>query len=1179
MATDGSLIFNTKIDTDGFEHDADKVSSKFVNLKNKIANTEAEISRLTQELEEMANTPIDSGISQKLERDIEKAKIKLNELYAEADRIGNAKQADLTDMGLGTENLDEILGRDDNWNKVQAQIESAEAKLRQYEAELRKVQSAEANTSGKDTAEYRKKQQKIAELNRNLELYQVQLRETQQKESQTSRQTKIANASFKHLDKGLNSVVNRLGKTSKACASLAKNGVSKLTNGIKRLTSNAKRSNSQMGSLGRTLSQLKGMLLSMVFFNLISTVMNSMTESMGQMSKESEDVNSKLSSLKTSLTYFKHTIASAFMPIVNVAVPILTEFIDTLSAVTNKVANFIAVLSGQSSYQKAVKVQQNYAESLEDTASSAEKATNNLASFDELNVMQENTATASSSDETENYFETVPTVFDSFADKLKQAFKKGDFKSIGKLVANKFNVALKSIKWNKIRSTAKTWASNIADFLNGAIEELDWYLTGTTIGNCIKTAIEFAYTFLKKFDWKEFGYSIVDFASGFFKSFDINIPVSKFKKAIDSLGKSFKNIYNNLLKPLAKWTIKKAVPTLVNLLADALLLLGKAFEVLTSSGGVSILLGISSAIFAFKSCTTVAGIISNIGNSIKLLGVAMTAHPYVAIIAGIAGAITGLVTAVKLSNEESWEALGFNEQAELMEGYLETITNCKEEIEGLCGDITTSLSETSADMMIVDNYKKRLEELLSKSNLSSEEQAELTTIGDYFCEKYPEFEAAWSQYIQKNEDGTISINGDLETVKESLTNIIDEYKRLAATSALSDLAQENTKANVKSQKSLNNAAVAYKKAEKALEDFKKEWNFDEDDLSLPGNYTWQSASGNNANVATLRKEYNELKNDVQSAEKEFNSAAEGVAQLEQNSTDLAKMQAVVNGNYEDASAVLMAYQAGLINTEDIQKSQWKSLSKLKKAAKDSGGNLVFGLSSGVNDYLDEVKEAALSTADMYLDTLNGSDGFDINSPSKKTYKSGASLIEGLVKGVSDNLFAPVNKIKELAGKIIKHLDFRTAFENIWSGIWTNSKLWINKIISGVEWFVNRFVDSINGIIDRLNSIAGTAGDLVGQDWKFDKIPKFSLPRLATGTVVPASYGEFLAVLGDNKREPEVVSPLSTIKQAVAEVMAENTSSGGDILINLTTELDGEKVFNKMIVYNNRYKKRHGRSAF
>ena len=36
----------------------------------------------------------------------------------------------------------------------------------------------------------------------------------------------------------------------------------------------------------------------------------------------------------------------------------------------------------------------------------------------------------------------------------------------------------------------------------------------------------------------------------------------------------------------------------------------------------------------------------------------------------------------------------------------------------------------------------------------------------------------------------------------------------------------------------------------------------------------------------------------------------------------------------------------------------------------------------------------------------------------------------------------------------------------------------------------------------------------------------------------------MAVLGDNKQEPEVVAPYSTIKQAAGEALAERGNSGG-----------------------------------
>ena len=73
--------------------------------------------------------------------------------------------------------------------------------------------------------------------------------------------------------------------------------------------------------------------------------------------------------------------------------------------------------------------------------------------------------------------------------------------------------------------------------------------------------------------------------------------------------------------------------------------------------------------------------------------------------------------------------------------------------------------------------------------------------------------------------------------------------------------------------------------------------------------------------------------------------------------------------------------------------------------------------------------------------------------------------------------------------------------------------------------------------------------------------------LFTGTVVPRQAGEFAAILGDNHRETEVVSPLSTIKQALAEALKEIGSGLGGGDIHLTIELDGDVVYKKVVERN------------
>lgn len=84
------------------------------------------------------------------------------------------------------------------------------------------------------------------------------------------------------------------------------------------------------------------------------------------------------------------------------------------------------------------------------------------------------------------------------------------------------------------------------------------------------------------------------------------------------------------------------------------------------------------------------------------------------------------------------------------------------------------------------------------------------------------------------------------------------------------------------------------------------------------------------------------------------------------------------------------------------------------------------------------------------------------------------------------------------------------------------------------------------------------------DTKYKK--QYNLPAYATGTVVPANFGRFLAVLGDNKKEPEVVSPVSTIKQAMLEAMAMQGKQKQPVTINISLDTrNGRRLLTKEVI--------------
>lgn len=132
---------------------------------------------------------------------------------------------------------------------------------------------------------------------------------------------------------------------------------------------------------------------------------------------------------------------------------------------------------------------------------------------------------------------------------------------------------------------------------------------------------------------------------------------------------------------------------------------------------------------------------------------------------------------------------------------------------------------------------------------------------------------------------------------------------------------------------------------------------------------------------------------------------------------------------------------------------------------------------------------------------------------------------------------------------------------------------VKNVWEGIKNFGSNVKTSVSGIV---SSVSGGSGNRT-MSLRTAYVPSsepVALPRLASGTVVPPRAGEFAAILGDNRRETEVVSPLSTMKQAVLEAMEQSGGIGGGD-INLTVNLDGRVIYQDLIKRNRAEKKRTG----
>lgn len=171
----------------------------------------------------------------------------------------------------------------------------------------------------------------------------------------------------------------------------------------------------------------------------------------------------------------------------------------------------------------------------------------------------------------------------------------------------------------------------------------------------------------------------------------------------------------------------------------------------------------------------------------------------------------------------------------------------------------------------------------------------------------------------------------------------------------------------------------------------------------------------------------------------------------------------------------------------------------------------------------------------------------------------------------------ISHVIDILSGLVKFITgvFTGNWRQAWQGVKDVLKGILNVIIDIVEGSINRIIGALNAIsFDIPDIVPGIGGKHIGFN-----ITPVSLPRLATGTVVPRQSREFAAILGDNNRETEVVSPLSTMKQAMVEALQESgyyrQGESGDIVINI----DGWEVFRVVKKQNDSYIQRTGRSAF
>lgn len=1337
MAADGNLIFNTKIDESGFNKGTKDLSSKVIDIKNKISSTEAQVKNLKAELERTGDVKVKTKAAEAIEKDLAKANEKVRNYAAQSDEIINKIKADLGDM-YNDGALEYLLNQNTEWGKLQEKISKAWAEVEKYKKELEQVNAAAPLT--KDTAEYKQKEQKVEELTGKLEMYRAKQREAEAAEKSSNVQNKrsasgIANVKAK-LDQTI-SALKTFANGARRAGNILKTAFSKTAGkAISGIREHFKKANNSTNVLEKSLRRIKNTLIRMFFFRLVHSPIDAIKDGLGEIAKISPEVNKNLSALKTESTYLKNSFAALAAPLVNLLTPAFVSFFQTLSNVTTKAGQLVAVLTGQS-YTKAVKVQQDYAASLDQSTKSADKNTKAieknqraLAGFDELNVLDQsdNDTESAGAAATSPMFENLGDTAAGLSKSLLDAFKRQDFAAVGEMFAEKINSALGKINWAKIKKTAKGLAENIAGFLNGFIGKTNWNLVGTTFANGIGTALTFANRLIKKFDFSKLGSALGNFINGFALpdnaaklaenasllisglfnalatavktvkwdniSFSIISFITHFKfSAIsagairlvngfaDALGKidfkqigeafrsglsriNWKGLWNGVtrlttnalqglvdffgLKGISTGKLKRALQDLYKPVSDlystlknsigSLLkpaineLLPAAVKLIQNivKGAQPIIEGITpileTAVSVIAQITkSLAPAIGKIGKAIgtiikdaapvieptlKLIGnIASILAPVIEFIAGlvekidsflspingfvgnIIGGVSDLFGLLSGNNGGVTISAQLQEEIDHLAGVSDGFSTISDNISGSISAIDENIQGTMSDLEYIDNLQSRLDELMNKATLSDSEMQELKTIGDLLAEKLPAFEETWNTMIKTDENGKLVFTKNRAEAVKSIDEVINKLKEQYAVEALQEQYKEAYKAKQQAVQEYNAKLGEASAAQEKLNQLGEEMTAKNKELAEAEKQFWGgnlSSEDYNKKVDAAKKaraEYDAYKDTFVELQENALKAGGKVGEMDKKLEGLSATMTVVktggDGLYNSLQDLRTAFDYGLIDMDTITKNTGKNAKELFAQTKSLAEQSAAGYEKGIQDSQKTLTGAGVTLA---TDAIDGArKGLDSHSPSKEFIKIGGDSAEGLSLGFSGGMNKVFTLVKSLAQRMTSTFNSGLAnMGSVFSTLPTMARTAFNSVLSLYDRFLEQLTSGLNGSLAQINQINKAFATSGGKNLSYttwNPLPKIPVPRLATGTVVPANYGEFLAVLGDNRREAEVVSPVSAMKQAFMEAMLESGMIGGDGEKEINLFIDGDKFFSWIIGKSNQYKKSHGNSPF
>lgn len=354
-------------------------SSALTSFDRRVTSIQSSIDTLRGKLDTLKDVKIPNEEFIKLESEIENTTTKLNDLFAEEQKMKVS--------GVSEES--------DEWIRLQSEIGNAKDELNEYIAK-----QTEMKANGQDSSN------PFESISSSLDQAQSRLTGFSDKVHSVTDGMKItptvddgdSTSSLERIqERGekVKAALLKIGSTAVSAFSKMKNAISSIPSKLSNLAGKVTGLNSSFAKgIGTILKYGLGIRSLYVLFRRLRTAITDSFSELQNSGAFYQTTAANIDSLKNALLTLKYQFGAAFEPIFNYIAPALQTLINYLITAMNVLSAFFAKLTGNSTYSKVKSVTAAVAKNTGSAASNAKELNKQLQGFDELNNLTSNSGSS-----------------------------------------------------------------------------------------------------------------------------------------------------------------------------------------------------------------------------------------------------------------------------------------------------------------------------------------------------------------------------------------------------------------------------------------------------------------------------------------------------------------------------------------------------------------------------------------------------------------------------------------------------------------------------------------------------------------------------------------------------------------------------------------------------------------